>query len=130
MKRTRIISILMIAVLSLVAVSAAGCSGGEKNVELPAYKGDSYDLSGNVEYNNDLFRRNDKTELGPDPFVLDDRERSGYFWGYSTNGYCFVYRSPDLTHWEPSGTSLGIFDNAEHASVIDHDVWAPEVIWG
>lgn len=129
MKRTRIISILMIAVLSLVAVSAAGCSGGEKNVELPAYKGDSYDLSGNVEYNNDLFRRNDKTELGPDPFVLDDRERSGYFWGYSTNGYCFVYRSPDLTHWEPSGTSLGIFDNAEHASVIDHDVWAPEVLW-
>lgn len=62
-------------------------------------------------YMNPVIRNN-----APDPSVFDDRERTGYFYAYSTqNGesgssdvvYLPVYRSKDMVNWELVGNAFG-----------------------
>lgn len=52
----------------------------------------------NVWYTNPVIRNN-----CADPDVFDDRERSGYFYAFSTqngNTYMPIYRSTDMVSWE------------------------------
>lgn len=64
-----------------------------------------------VPYENPVIRQN-----APDPTVIDDRERTGYFYVYTTQFgaresaeivYLPVYKSTDLIHWEFVGDGFG-----------------------
>ncbi|MDR1722854.1 MAG: family 43 glycosylhydrolase [Tannerella sp.] len=64
-----------------------------------------------IKYENPVIRHN-----CPDPTVIDDRARTGYFYAYSTqNGiseseecvYLPVYRSTDLINWEYVSDGFG-----------------------
>lgn len=81
-----------------------------------------------VRYKNPVIRNN-----CPDPSILDDRSRTGYFYAYSTqNGnsgttdvvYLPVYRSKDLVSWELTGNAFGT-DRPQW--VTDTRVWAPDI---
>lgn len=113
-----------------IALSVAGC-GNEvvEMYELPAYKGDSYDLKGNVQFNPDLFYRNDYKQTLPDPFVLDDTGISGYYYIYGTWSYNATFRSKDLVNWEKCGNTLDVFESAEQLNALSQDIWAPEVVY-
>ena len=60
------------------------------------------------EYSNPVIPSN-----CPDPSILDNRSRDGYFYAYSTQSgsgdavkYIPVYRSKDLVDWEPCGAAF------------------------
>lgn len=64
-----------------------------------------------VKYKNPVIRHN-----CPDPSIIDDRARTGYFYVYSTqNGaseskdcvYLPIYKSPDLINWQFIGDGFG-----------------------
>ena len=70
----------------------------------------------------------------PDPSIIDNRARDGYFYAYSTengtNGtstvvYLPVYRSRDMIEWELVGNAFGGFNRPEWRS--DSRLWAPDI---
>ena len=70
----------------------------------------------------------------PDPSIIDNRERDGYFYVYSTrngtNGtptvvYLPVYRSKDMINWEALGNAFGGLNRPEWVS--ESSVWAPDI---
>ena len=70
----------------------------------------------------------------PDPSIIDNRGRDGYFYAYSTeNGtndtptvvYLPVYRSKDMINWEPVGNAFGGLNRPEWRS--DSRLWAPDI---
>ena len=80
-------------------------------------------------YLNPVIRNN-----APDPSVFDDRERTGYFYAYSTqNGtsgtsdvvYMPVYRSVDMVNWELVGNAFGGMERPQW--VPDTRIWAPDI---
>lgn len=80
-------------------------------------------------YMNPVIRNN-----APDPSVFDDRERTGYFYAYSTqNGvsgtsdvvYLPVYRSKDMVNWELVGNAFGGMERPQW--VPDTRIWAPDI---
>ena len=69
----------------------------------------------------------------PDPYVLDNRERDGYFYVYSTQtsseltgglAYLPVYRSKNLVDWEFAGDA---FAGKKPDWRPGYTVWAPDV---
>ena len=101
MKSSRILFCLSLAVALL-----ASCK--EKIVDERPVKPDNSGEDGLVtaKYQNPVIRNN-----CPDPSVFDDRQRTGYFYAYSTqNGesgeddciYLPVYRSSDMVNWAPT----------------------------
>lgn len=81
-----------------------------------------------VTYENPVFKQN-----FPDPSVIDDRERSGYFYAYATQKgnndaegtvYLQVYKSKDLLNWEfaADGFGPGRPQWSEGARI-----WAPDI---
>ena len=105
----------------------SGCAESVQTVyKLPHYSGTEFEeLTGEPVYNQELWRLN-TSEIGlPDPFVLDNTERDGYYYSYGTNGLFSCYRSQDLSIWEPVGEVLSLPAKMSGA----RDLWAPEVVF-
>lgn len=87
----------------------------------------------------DLFFRNDNLTSLPDPFVLDNTSRDGYYYVYGTWGAFRCFRSKNMMDWEDCGEVLQqyrennrIWDSANSKysyQVLGNDLWAPEVIY-
>jgi hypothetical protein len=87
----------------------------------------------------DLFYRNDNLTKLPDPFVLDNTARDGYYYIYGTWGAFACYRSKNLMDWEYCCEVLQqyrennkIWDSTNQKysyQVLGKDLWAPEVIY-
>ncbi|MDE5896965.1 MAG: family 43 glycosylhydrolase [Clostridia bacterium] len=113
----------LLGVSSLVAL--AGCG---KEYELSAYKGDAKDENGNMVYNTELFYSNSEQQGYPDPQVLDDTARSGYYYLFGTTGNFYTMRSKNLAEWESVGpTFKNLTDEVKRATA--SNLWAPEVIY-
>ena len=85
-------------------------------------------------YDSTLFYRNDKKTSGADPFILDDRDRTGYYYLYTTSNLISCYRSKDMMTWEKVGNTLSAADfkltvSGEEKNLISANVWAPEVVY-
>ena len=119
------------SVISILVVAAALASCKEKIVDERPVKPDNSGEDGLVtaKYQNPVIRNN-----CPDPSVFDDRQRTGYFYAYSTqNGesgeddciYLPVYRSSDMVNWEYLGNAFGGSERPQWVS--DTRVWAPDM---
>ena len=92
--------------------------------ELPYYSGTNVDeITGEPEYNQNLWRRNSDLLSGADPFILDNTARDGYYYLYSTGSSdgLSAYRTKNFTTWEGVGQILEGEDGWTA-------YWAPEVI--
>lgn len=99
----------------------------------------SYEVCGQT-YSNPVLRRD-----CPDPTILDDRARSGYFYVYSTQSRCDstatasrdasaddpeeiislpIYRSKDLINWEFAADG---FSEGRPDWVRNSRIWAPDI---
>ncbi len=114
--------------ISLAALLLAGCR--EKVIDerpvKPEQEDDKYIYT---KYQNPVIRNN-----CADPSVFDDRERSGYFYAYSTqngtsgdaNGvYLPVYKSTDMVNWELVGNAFGGMERPQWIS--GTRIWAPDI---
>ncbi len=110
------------------ASSLAALAGCDKEYELSAYKGDVKDEKGNMIYNTELFYDNSEKQGYPDPQVLDDTARSGYYYLFGTTGNFYTMRSKNLAQWESVGPT---FTNLapEVSNATADNLWAPEVIY-
>lgn len=91
--KAKSILFVMAAALSLVLMASCG-SKSKSSANNPS----------SVKYSNPVIGYD-----CPDPTVLDDRSRTGYFYAYSTshdNTNLPVYRSKDMVHWEALGDGL------------------------
>lgn len=123
--KPKITALVGLAIAS--ALMLTGCEGGVRTVyELAHYNGTEFEeLTGKPVYNQELWNLN-TGEIGlPDPFVLDNTQRDGYYYVYGTGGLFGCYRSQDLSVWESMGEVLNL-----PASLIGaRDLWAPEVVF-
>ena len=88
---------------------------------------------------NDLFYRNDNLTNFPDPFVLDNTARDGYYYIYGTWGAIRCFRSRNLMDWEVRGEVLQkwrednkVWDNTKKQysyQLLAEDLWAPEIVY-
>ena len=91
--------------VAIVLSAAILCSCGEKPLkqlayELPHYDGTmrrEIDAEDKPYYNDELWRRNNSIKDGADFQILDDTERTGYYYAYSTTFN--YYYSKDLEQW-------------------------------
>lgn len=112
--------------LSMILVSCGGSGSDNSGSE-----GNNSDSSGTTTkeyYRNPVIANN-----CPDPTVLDDRARTGYFYAYSTqNGtsgnsdckYLPIYRSKNLVTWEYVADGFGV-DRPQWVN--NSRVWAPDI---
>ncbi len=137
MKTTRIIALVLVMVMAMSLF--AGCQQetqtGTRH-EVSNYQGQLQEGQTKADFNEALFYRNDKKTNGPDPFVLDNTSRDGYYYIYGTeSSSLFTYRSKNLMDWEPVGNCLNNMDYAanggrtEFRNVTDSSVWAPEMVY-
>ena len=127
MKNKHVMSLL---VLSLLSASLTACGKTVSVTELSFYQGQDKDSSGNVIYNEDLFYSNQTDYGGPDPMVLDDTSRTGYYYLYFTDNTLGAYRSKDLFHWEGAGNVMIRADlPKEQQKCLNKNVWASEVVY-
>lgn len=132
MKIIRSFATLLAALMVVSCVLLAGCQAYvQTQYEVPNYQGQLKDGQTKSDFNQELFYRNDKKAGCPDPFVLDNTSRDGYYYLYGTEGSLYCYRSRDLMDWERVGNAL---DNMDYASpgVMSEirlatwkDIWAP-----
>lgn len=112
-----------------VAVAMTGC-GGETIYELSYYGGETKDMNGKSVLNNALFYDNSLIQGYPDPQVLDNTARDGYYYLFATSGGTFPsMRSKNLAELENVGP---VFDRTDpeviRATTPDFN-WAPEAIY-
>lgn len=117
----------VVAALSLSVCLFAGCSSETQTktvYELPYYSGTNInEITGEPEYNQNLWRRNTDLISGADPFILDNTAQDGYYYLYSTgstNAFS-AYRTKNFTTWESVGQVLTGEDGWSA-------YWAPEVV--
>lgn len=125
MKRFKLGAVLASALSALMVFSACG-SGGTR---IDFYSGDEYDANEKMVFNEELFYINEAKGPGPDPFVLDDTARSGYYYIGSTLGEFLLYRSKDMMTMEAVGPSLNIPQGSDQANATNSCRWAPEYIY-
>lgn len=115
----QLLSFVLVAVLM---IAAASC------------KNSSNTIAEDTEEEGPFFTNPVIANNCPDPSIIDNRERDGYFYVYSTrngtNGtstvvYLPVYRSTDMIHWEPLGNAFGGLNRPEW--VRESSVWAPDI---
>lgn len=125
-------------VLASLCGMLAGCESmqGEIQYEVPSYKGELQEGQTKSDFNKELFYRNDrKIPEAPDPFVLDNTSRDGYYYLYGTIGSFLTYRSKDMMEWEPVGNALDNLDYADGGQVSEvrrvtwGELWASEVVY-
>lgn len=115
------IAIRSLAVIASLLISF-GCGGSsERNGGVDSQGEKAY-------YQNPVIRHN-----CPDPTIIDDRARTGYFYAYSTqNGtsgdasckYLPIYKSDDLVHWMLVADGFG---EGRPQWVEDSRIWAPDI---
>lgn len=110
--------------LAVIMVSAFSCgnSSGDGSGAVPESIEGSF-------FTNPVIANN-----CPDPSIIDNRERDGYFYAYSTengeNGtptvvYLPVYRSKDMVSWTLVGNAFGGLNRPEWVEA--SRVWAPDI---
>lgn len=117
------------AALLGASVMLTGCGTTVTERELSCYRGGEEKPDGSILYNTALFYDNEVQQGYPDPQVLDDTARSGYYYLYGTSSGFFAMRSKNLTDWEDVGP---VFNNAqtnEVARCTAQHTWAPEVVY-
>ena len=133
-KTIRSMSLLLVLLMLLSCVMLAGCERAQKQYEVPNYQGIVQEGQTRTDFNKELFYRNDKQANCPDPFVLDNTARDGYYYLYGTEGSVFCYRSKDLMDWERVGNALDNMDYAVPGGLTEgrratwKQIWAPEVV--
>lgn len=132
MKKTKI-AVVALALLLGATAGISACGGKTeyvdvKEYELSRYSGDNKDESGQSVYNTTLFYDNSLQQGYPDPQVLDDTARSGYYYLFGTSGGFATMRSKDLAVWENVGPALELTSNDEKRATAS-SLWAPEVIY-
>lgn len=137
MKMKQILSWILALITVFSCVSLAGCKQEtQMQYEIPHYQGQLQEGQKKSDYNKELFYRNDhKIKDNPDPFILDNTSRDGWYYLYGTNGSLFTFRSKNLMDWEPVGNTLDNLDYAEPSGLSEvrratwEQIWAPEVIY-
>lgn len=136
MKSVRGLKYSLIALAMGASVLLTGCqSSAVKHYEVPNYQGQLAEGQTKSDYNKNLFYRNDKKADCPDPFVLDNTSRDGYYYMYGTEGSLYCYRSKDLMDWERVGNALDNMDFTSPGVMSEvrlttwKDIWAPEVVY-
>lgn len=124
-----------VLVLSIVAcMLLAGCAS-ETQYEVATYQGALTEGETKSDFNKELFYRNDQQTYAPDPFVLDNTERDGYYYLYGTEGSVYCYRSANMMDWEPIGNALDNLKYDDEGAMNEFrraaykDIWAPEVVY-
>ena len=122
---TKTLSAALALMLGTTLLAGCGEQTQTKTVyELPYYSGTNVDeITGEPEYNQNLWRRNSDLLSGADPFILDNTARDGYYYLYSTGSSdgLSAYRTKNFTTWEGVGQILEGEDGWTA-------YWAPEVI--
>lgn len=136
MKMKRILACLLVLTMAFSCVALVGCTQeGQKQYEVSSYQGQLKDGQEQSDYNKNLFYRNDKFGDSPDPFVLDNTARDGYYYLYGTEGSLYCYRSRNLMDWERVGNTLANMDYDSPGVMSEvrlatwKDLWAPEVVY-
>ena len=129
--RKRISAVLAASCICMgLVLSACSSAQGETYYEVSDYQGTTYDENGRTEYNKALFYANYNQYGNPDPFVLDNTSRDGYYYLYATDAYVRAWRSADLVNWEDDGTTLNAgFGGTEADNAVLSNVWASEVVY-
>lgn len=129
MKKKTLIAAGLAALLAC-SIGFAGCGGGGNEKQLlSAYRGETKDADGNMVYNTELFYSNQVQQGYPDPQVLDDTARSGYYYLFGTSGSFECMRSKDLVNWEAVGPTFFQRQSDEVRKATASNLWAPEVIY-
>ena len=128
----KFVSLCLAAVMliSMFAFVACDNKNGDNNNndsgnDIPNYQSTGTDSLGQVYYNKNLFYNNSTMQGGPDPQVLDNTDRDGYYYLFVTAG---IWRSANLTDWEEVGP-LFIPETDELKKVLKENVWAPETVY-
>ena len=117
------------AALLGASVMLTGCGTTVTERELSCYRGGEEKPDGSILYNTALFYDNEVQQGYPDPQVLDDTARSGYYYLYGTSAGFFTMRSKNLTEWENVGP---VFDHSQTPEIercTSAHTWAPEVVY-
>jgi arabinan endo-1,5-alpha-L-arabinosidase len=122
MKR-KMISLFWIVIIIFLGV---GCNDDNNNNPTPEPPPDT-----NAKYENPVFK-----PVFADPTVLDNRERDGYFYAYSTQDnwgttpeeerIVPIIRSKDLVNWEDMGDA---FDGQPDWNGSQNLFWAPDITY-
>ena len=120
----------LLAVVICAASLLTACQTVVTYHEVSNYQGTRYDKNGRSEYNKSLFYANYNQYGNPDPFVLDNTERDGFYYLFATDSYMRAWRSENLTDWEDVGPTLNVGwtgTDADRAAI--QDAWASEVVY-
>ena len=128
------ISAILLATFVSAGLMLSACSSvsgtGATFYEVSNYQGTTKDENGRTEYNKSLFYANYNQYGNPDPFVLDNTSRDGYYYLYATDAYMRAWRSVNLADWEDVGTTLNAgLSGTDADDAILSDVWASEVVY-
>lgn len=126
MKKVNVLATCM-AMLTVGGVCLTGC--GSKEYELSHYSGETKDEKGRSIYNKELFYSNQVPQGYPDPDVLDDTARTGYYYLFGTSGCFTTMRSKNLVDWEDVGPTFFPRQSDEVKRAVKYCNWAPEVIY-
>lgn len=128
----KFVSLCLAAVMliSMFAFVACDNKNGDNNNndsgnDIPNYQSTGANSLGQVYYNKNLFYNNSTMQGGPDPQVLDNTDRDGYYYLFVTAG---IWRSANLTDWEEVGP-LFVPETDELKKVLKENVWAPETVY-
>lgn len=122
--------IFYFVVFAMIAFASVTCnkSSTENDSSFNEDPPFSEDIFVSSRYSNPVIRHN-----CPDPYVIDDRDRTGYFYAYSTqNGtsgtfncvYLPIYRSKDFVTWEYIADGFGP-ERPQWRE--DSRMWAPDI---
>lgn len=126
MKKIKSGAIVSLALGTLMLFTACG---GAASTPIDFYSGGTVGNDGKIVFNEKLFYMNEDKGPGPDPFVLDDTKRSGYYYIGSTQGEFVLYRSKDMMTVEAVGPTLDLAKGSDQANAAYQDRWAPEYIF-
>lgn len=118
----------LLSIFIVIAISLTACTATVE-YELSNYQGQDSDADGMMIYNKELFYLNSIKQGGPDPAVLDDTARSGYYYLYATLGAFHTMRSKNLAEWENVGPTFYQKQSSDVLKITNSNVWAPEVIY-
>lgn len=125
----KFVSLCLAAVMLLSMFAFVACDNTSDNTDpandIANYQSTGTDSLGQVYYNKNLFYNNSVIQGGPDPQVMDNTERDGYYYLFVTAG---IWRSSNLTDWEEVGP-LFVPETDELKNVLKENVWAPETLY-
>ncbi len=126
MKKFKFITVCLV-MLMVFGVCLTGC--GSKEYKLSHYSGENKDKNGRTIYNTELFYSNQIPQGYPDPDILDDTARTGYYYLFGTSGCFTTMRSKNLVEWEDVGPTFFPRQSDEVRRATKTHNWAPEVIY-